>query len=371
MIDEADWRALGTGVRLVVLDGDLAAARGAVERVLAEADLAYSRFRSDSELSHVNAQPGRTVALSPLLARAIEGALDAARRTGGAVDPTVGRAMRLIGYDRDFDLLAGSDRPLELLLEPVPGWSDGLVRPHAAARSASPRGVELDLGSTGKGLAADLAAEAALARRRPGSRRPRQPRRRHRDRRPGPRRRLAGPGRGGQRDATRRRGRADRHRPRAPSPPRARPSAAGGRPTASASTTSSTRAPGLPAETPWRTVSVVAATAELANGRVTAAIVMGDAAPGLARAAGLPARLVANDGERHPPRRLAGARRHGRRSGAVTGPKGAGRDDSVRDCSRGRGVRSSLDPAPVTPEEPRCSTRSCGSRPAAPAPCRC
>ena len=133
----------GRGSRVVVLDGDLSAARDAVDGVLADADLAYSRFRPDSELTGVNARAGRTVTVSATLARAIEGALDAARRTGGAVDPTVGRAMRLIGYDRDFDLFAGSSRPLELLIEPVPGWSvvsfDARqpLGPRAAAASSS------------------------------------------------------------------------------------------------------------------------------------------------------------------------------------------------------------------------------------------
>ena len=93
-----------------------------MERVLDDVDLAYSRFRPDSELTAVNAPAGRTVTVGPLLARAIEGSLEAARRTGGAVDPTVGRAMRLIGYDEDFDLLR-PDRSLELRLEAVPGWS--------------------------------------------------------------------------------------------------------------------------------------------------------------------------------------------------------------------------------------------------------
>ena len=106
MLAASDWRALGTGVRLVVLAGDLPAARAEVERVLEDVDLAFSRFRLDSELAAVNAAAGRTVAVGSLLARAIEGSLDAARRTGGAVDPTVGRAMRLIGYDQDFDVLA-------------------------------------------------------------------------------------------------------------------------------------------------------------------------------------------------------------------------------------------------------------------------
>ncbi len=295
MIHEAEWRALGTGVRLVVLDGDLAAARSAVERVLAEADLAYSRFRSDSELSHVNAQAGRTVTLSPMLARAIEGALDAARRTGGAVDPTVGRAMRLIGYDRDFDLLAGSDRPLELLLEPVPGWSAvSFDRTRRTVRVA--RGVELDLGSTGKGLAADLAAEAALA--------------------------AAGPGAGvlvslGGDIATAGRSPDGGWRvlivEDSATPPDGEGELVAIERGAIATSSTSVRRwrsaegvsvhhivdprTGLPAVTPWRTVSVVAPTAELANAASTAAIVMGDGAPEWLRDAGLPARLASNDGD--------------------------------------------------------------------------
>ena len=123
VIEQADWRALGTGVRLLVLDGDLSAARAAVERVLDDVDRTFSRFRSDSELMSIRASAGRATKVSPLLARAIAGAMDAARRSNGAVDPTVGRAMRVIGYDLDFDLIAGSARPLELRIAPVPGWS--------------------------------------------------------------------------------------------------------------------------------------------------------------------------------------------------------------------------------------------------------
>ena len=54
---------------------------------------------------------------------------------------------------------------------------------------------------------------------------------------------------------------------------------------------------GTPAATPWRTATVVAASAELANAASTAAIVMGDAAPDWLRDNGLPARLVANNGD--------------------------------------------------------------------------
>lgn len=86
---QATWRALGTTADLLVVDGDLGLARAAVEKVLADVDLAYSRFRPDSELMALNAHAGETVALSPLLAQAIGAAIRAARLTDGLCDPTI------------------------------------------------------------------------------------------------------------------------------------------------------------------------------------------------------------------------------------------------------------------------------------------
>ena len=110
-VESTDWRAIGTGVRLVVHDSDLASARAAVETVLDAVDRIYSRFRDDSEIVGLNAQAGRRVSISPLLADAIAAGLRAARLTDGAVDPTVGRAMRAIGYDTDFSLVPSDGGP--------------------------------------------------------------------------------------------------------------------------------------------------------------------------------------------------------------------------------------------------------------------
>ena len=155
-----DWRALGTGVRLVVAGGDVEVARAAVVAVLDRVDRAYSRFRADSEITALNARSGSRQPVSELLGSAIAASLRAARLTDGAVDPTVGRALRAIGYDADFDLIRNPAGPIELRLEPIPGWRT--VELAADGRSVRVRaGVELDLGSVGKGLAADLAAAAA------------------------------------------------------------------------------------------------------------------------------------------------------------------------------------------------------------------
>ena len=293
---QADWRALGTGVRLVVIDGDLDAARRAVERVIDEVDRAYSRFRPDSELVAVNAAAGAETPLSPLLARAIGGSLVAARHSAGAVDPTIGRAIRLLGYDVDFSELAASSRPIELRAEPVPGWTT--IRLDPARRTVRmPRGVELDLGSTGKGLAADLAATAALQAAGDGTR-------------TGVLVSLGGDiataGRvpeGGWRILV-------VEDSETPSDAAGEVIGIDGGAIATSTTTVRRWAAadgvtlhhivdprtGLPAETPWRTASVVAGTCEEANGASTAAIVLGDAAVDWLVAAGLPARLVARDG---------------------------------------------------------------------------
>lgn len=157
----ADGRALGGSVRVIVTHpASLDAAKAAVDGVLAAIDAAASRFRDDSELSRLNARPDVTMKVSPLLADAISAALRGAELTGGGVDPTVGSAVRLAGYDRDFASVPPHGRPLQLLAERVPGWK--MIRFDLQSRTVTvPRGVELDLGATAKALASDLAAQAA------------------------------------------------------------------------------------------------------------------------------------------------------------------------------------------------------------------
>ena len=123
--------------------------------------MTYSRFRADSELAVLVTDAGRDHLVSPLLARALGTALHAARATDGAVDPTIGRALRLLGYDDDFARLPRDGTPGPFTVASVPGWQ--AIRFDPATRHVRiPAGVELDLGATGKGLAADLAAETAL-----------------------------------------------------------------------------------------------------------------------------------------------------------------------------------------------------------------
>lgn len=266
-------------------------ARRAVERVVAQFDHACSRFREDSELSRLNASAGRRINVSSLLLAAVEAALRAARLTGGDVDPTVGRALVALGYDRDFEELpAPGARPIPRL-GAVPGWGTVELDPRAGTVRV-PRGVTLDLGATAKALAADHAAGAAaettgcgvlvslsgdLA--------------------------IAGPppDQGWPVRVT------DDHRFGISAPGQWITLGSGGLATSSTTVRRwKTRegvahhlvdpSTGRPAESRWRTVSVAAATCLDANVASTASIIRGRSAVGWLEELGLPSRLVGGEG---------------------------------------------------------------------------
>lgn len=140
------------GVKVVVGGAD-PAELDAVRALYEEWDRVFSRFRSDSELSAVNRSTERILELSPLFARACAVALQAAKATGGLVDPTLGEAVESAGYDRDFaELEEGSGA----VGPPQPGhWRELKLVDRMLFR---PAGLRLDLNGVVKGLATDAAA---------------------------------------------------------------------------------------------------------------------------------------------------------------------------------------------------------------------
>jgi len=293
-LSACDWPALGTSAQLVVTDpGSMSVARAAVEHVLAEVDLAASRFRADSEISRLNAAAGSWTDVSELFAGALRIALDAAAWTGGLVDPTVGDALVRLGYDRTFAEVAPVAGALPLTATAAPGWQHVELDEHRL-RARVPAGTRVDLGATAKAYAADLAAAAAAEAAECGV--------------------LVSLGgdiavageapAGGWpisiEDVT------DLSLPADDCGPVVVIRGGG-------LATSSTRArrwrrggvelhhlldprSGLPAAGPWRTVTVAASTCVLANTASTAAVVVGDSAPSWLRERGFHARLLGHDG---------------------------------------------------------------------------
>jgi thiamine biosynthesis lipoprotein len=289
------FEVFGTSaVLLVTRPRAIGQARSIADRLLAEVDLACSRFRPDSELSRLNAAGGEPTQISATFADLLAVALRAARLTGGDVDPTCGRALTGLGYDRDFaDMRAAGDAPPRLTgpVGPVPGWTR--VRLDRGGRRVRlEHGAQLDLGATAKARAADKCAEQIADRLDCGVLVS-----------------LGGdvavagqpPPDGWQIRVT------DDHAAPEWAPGQTVTISSGGLATSSTTVRTWTLggrtvhhiidpSTGEPARSCWRTVSVAAGTCTDANTASTAAIVRGAAALDWLHATGLPARLVRHDG---------------------------------------------------------------------------
>ncbi|MDQ1722941.1 MAG: FAD:protein transferase [Pseudonocardiales bacterium] len=157
----SDWSCL---VRLAVTDrralepaaADLAALMGRVER-------AASRFQLESDLCWANANAGRPVAVSQTLLTLVETALAQASLSGGAVDPTLGRELATLGYDRDITLVTDSDESIAAPAGPRPSWREVRLDSAAGLLTVAP-GSALDLGASAKSQTADWAATQLAAR---------------------------------------------------------------------------------------------------------------------------------------------------------------------------------------------------------------
>lgn len=152
-----EFRCFGGDVTVLATGGrDV----GRVRERLEEWHRRLTRFDPASELCLLNAHPGRTVRVSPIMACFVSAAIDAAHRTDGLVDPTLAPEIEAAGYTGDL----GSPVELPSPDRPRP------ARPHAERRwlgvsidtrtrtVTRPPGTRLDSGGIAKGLFADLAA---------------------------------------------------------------------------------------------------------------------------------------------------------------------------------------------------------------------
>jgi FAD:protein FMN transferase len=309
----ADRDALGTTARLAVWPAsNLTRMLAAVDGELAALDAQASRFRADSEISVLHAVGEGIHQVSAGLTEAIRTALAAAAWTAGGCDPTVGGALIRIGYDRDFAAIEPDGTPLSAPASG--GWQAVSL---SGNELALPAGVLLDLGATAKGLGADRAAAAAYARageggvlvslggdlavagRPPTGGWPVLIADEHRQVRSA---RNQARFRGTASGPTGQTGTAD------PQIAQQVRFSRGGLATSSVTCRRWMRAgrtmhhiidprTGMPADGPWRTVTVAAASCAEANAAATAAIVNGSDAPRWLNKHHLPARLITHDGQ--------------------------------------------------------------------------
>ncbi|MBK6763056.1 MAG: FAD:protein FMN transferase [Micrococcales bacterium] len=271
------WRTqLRLSVRSAYDSGLERALQRTLDAEVARLDELASRFRTDSTLTRVNTSAGHWVEIPWGFVGVLTACLDAARATGGLVDPTLGRAIKAAGYDQ------WAGQPTATRAGTHKGaWRGVGIRPgRAAAQVRIPHDTALDLGSIAKGWLADRLAVAVR--------------------------------RGGH-DVLANMGGdirvlastpwtvwADSELPGVPPAPvdlidgGVATSGIGHRAWKGGHHIIDPRT-GRSAQTPWHAVSVVAATATDANAAATAATILGDDAPAWLAHKGLDARFVSTD----------------------------------------------------------------------------
>jgi len=154
---------MGSDVHIVVVGGTVGSLDQAMDRI-EQLESRWSRFRADSEVTMLNSNAGRPVAVSSDTQLLVDRAVEAWRMTGGSFDPTLLDELCRAGYDRSFEMLG--DDPRQHAVAPrsraidAPGCTDIVVD---AATVTIPAGLGFDPGGIGKGLAADIVAAELIA----------------------------------------------------------------------------------------------------------------------------------------------------------------------------------------------------------------
>jgi len=155
-VTRIEFPTMGSEAHVLVV-GDARLAETASDRI-ADLEAKWSRFRPSSELSRLNESGSGIVSGDTILLVGRAGA--GGEGSGGRFDPTVCDALVAHGYDRPFAAVGDRAAPVEAV--PSPGCA-GIVIETGLGLVVLPRGVHLDPGGIGKGLAADLVVAELMA----------------------------------------------------------------------------------------------------------------------------------------------------------------------------------------------------------------
>lgn len=126
-------------------------------RLFEETEQAFSRFRSNSELSLVNRNPRAEVPVSRVFGDLLEVAMKLRKATDGLVDVAVGGLVAAWGYDKTFaDVTRRESDPVT---QRDRDWSYDTA---SRALTRAP-GLEIDFGGIAKGWTADRVVENGMA----------------------------------------------------------------------------------------------------------------------------------------------------------------------------------------------------------------
>jgi len=168
-LNSREFAALGGKVTISIADPSSEWLLPGAEAIVRQVHSDLSRFEPLSELSRLNEDPRTEVEISPLMTRFLLDVVGAARISGGLVDATCLDAVEQAGYRTSTDFARGEDASSVFpgsLLPRHPAapngearWAEVEVDPDRGVVRRPP-GIRFDSGGLGKGLAADLVAEA-------------------------------------------------------------------------------------------------------------------------------------------------------------------------------------------------------------------
>ncbi len=162
----ADTRfdVMGTRARILVVGEPLGLSERLRDRLF-DLEARWSRFVATSEISRLNRAGGAAIGVSTDTLDLLSHAAQGWEATYGLFDPTILGDLERAGYDRSFELIdtsaepAGAPRPRSWLVRGCAGLE---LDPHART-ARLPAGVGFDPGGIGKGFAADLIVDEAMA----------------------------------------------------------------------------------------------------------------------------------------------------------------------------------------------------------------
>lgn len=151
---------MGCAVDVLIVGGTpdlIDLARTSIEHL----ECCWSRFLSESDISRINHAAGSTVHIDPATVVLLQAMLDGWRATGGLFDSTLLAPLVSLGYATSWhDPSVVTSLPHGALLR---GDLNAVSIDHQSNLVSAPRGMCLDAGGIGKGLAADMVVAELIA----------------------------------------------------------------------------------------------------------------------------------------------------------------------------------------------------------------
>lgn len=153
-ITDSSFFAMNTYLSITLYDSGGQDIIDAAKEQIRHLESLWSATDEDSEIYQANHSNGQSVTVSEETGDLLSFALKMAEETNGALDPTIYPVMSAWGFTTDQKQV-----PLQAELERLLALVDYTKISQNGNTLTVPNGMQLDLGSVGKGYAADLTAE--------------------------------------------------------------------------------------------------------------------------------------------------------------------------------------------------------------------